>query len=77
MHAHLGYREDSQPQRHAGAQSSDVLATQNDIAVRTTARASPIAWIPTSDSAFRPGQRRAAWSARSEKQSTAANGDLH
>ena len=40
--------------------SSDVLATQNDIAVRATARPSPSVLIPTSDSVFtfRPRQYR-------------------
>ena len=34
------------PRSTPGAQSSDVLATQNDIAVRATARTGPIVWIP-------------------------------
>ena len=43
VHAHLGDRKDRQPQRDAGLpRAATVLATQNDIAVRTTARANPI-----------------------------------
>ena len=43
MNAHLGDGEDGKPERRRpGAHSSDVLATQNDVAVRTTARTNPI-----------------------------------
>lgn len=42
VNAHLGNGEDSEPEKYAPGQISVVFATQNDVAVRTTATNRPI-----------------------------------